>query len=459
MGDIVASALVQEGVSGVSSYVSSKLEEKASRAHLMVRLEMALSRLEFALERTGKMPITYVSLLRRRKVLKQAYIEGTDLLNKHKLQLVEHDKETEQQAKFVTDVESSNPLQHDTFCYPLVRQLLEGKPFRYEMVKESRACVLSLWPVCIEDRGVEARFEYMYLDTERPEQCFLLGLMLRLSEDTDIVGIATKCLQLLTSQFKLVTESAVGELTLLPHLQDISHTHAVPRSWTEKCANITCTNVTKFLRPDPICCANNTVLSDSSLGFPEPVIGVYLEYMLDSSAYGVGSKAPPLYLLAAFAPHTSAAQQGFLFKNGVKEEYIGGSIQQMEEILRSKAVDCVFRQPQPTDGYLFWSSLHGVAFITLHRSSNEPACPKPTAAHRRRRIAFEHGGKEVFIGGSIEQMEEAVKSKTLDRVIRQLEPTHNAVRWYYRDITARIVTSELSNTAPICNRRAAKRKR
>ena len=88
----------------------------------MARLEMALSQLEFALkslvamfpflfpepehsgtrnmergighvprsrllcsERTGKMPITYVSLLRRRKIIKRAYVKGTELLNNHRL--------------------------------------------------------------------------------------------------------------------------------------------------------------------------------------------------------------------------------------------------------------------------------------------------------------------------------------------------------------------------------------
>ena len=81
---VVASAVAQEGVSGVSSYISNKLEEKASAGHGIERLEMALSQLEFALERTGKLPITYISLLRRRKAMKQAYNEGISLLNKHK---------------------------------------------------------------------------------------------------------------------------------------------------------------------------------------------------------------------------------------------------------------------------------------------------------------------------------------------------------------------------------------
>jgi hypothetical protein len=51
---------------------------------------MALAQLDFALERAGKLPVTYVSLLRRMKMLKRAYLQGTDLLNKPK-QTVEAD--------------------------------------------------------------------------------------------------------------------------------------------------------------------------------------------------------------------------------------------------------------------------------------------------------------------------------------------------------------------------------
>jgi hypothetical protein len=57
----VASAVAQEGVSRVSSYITTKIDDKASRAHNLARLEIALSRLEFALEKTRRMPITYVS--------------------------------------------------------------------------------------------------------------------------------------------------------------------------------------------------------------------------------------------------------------------------------------------------------------------------------------------------------------------------------------------------------------
>ncbi|RLN04114.1 hypothetical protein C2845_PM13G02850 [Panicum miliaceum] len=172
----LSSALAQEGVSRVSSYISTKLDDRASRAHSIERLEMALSRLEFVLERTRKMPMTHVSLLQRRNKLESAYIEGRDLLNKHKPRVLESHEEVGQVAvveksssylyqriaraaanmsissllglnkehlsssdaqrfewyadcadKFVTDVESGCPLRRHIFRYPFVTQLFQGK--------------------------------------------------------------------------------------------------------------------------------------------------------------------------------------------------------------------------------------------------------------------------------------------------------------------------------------------
>ena len=81
----MASTLAQEGVSRVFSSISTKLDDRASRAHNVARLEMALSRLEFVLEWARKRPITYISLIRRWGMFSRAYNEGVDLLNKHKL--------------------------------------------------------------------------------------------------------------------------------------------------------------------------------------------------------------------------------------------------------------------------------------------------------------------------------------------------------------------------------------
>ena len=161
----LSSAVVEEGVSTVFSYISTKVEDKASRADTIARLEIALSRLDIALEKTGRIPTTYISLLRSRKVLKRVYMEGIELLNKHKPQdendghvvvrsssylqrivdraanfsissLVGLGKEKKLSSsvaqiferyadwaeKFVAEVESSCPLHHDTFRYPFLRK-------------------------------------------------------------------------------------------------------------------------------------------------------------------------------------------------------------------------------------------------------------------------------------------------------------------------------------------------
>jgi len=168
----VASTLAQEGVSRVFSSISTKLDDRASRAHNVARLEMALSRLEFVLEWARKRPITYDSLIRRWGMFSRAYNEGVDLLNKHKLPAaLEGHAETGQVVvrssyyylqriagaayfpfsslaglkrqclsssvvqtferyadsadKFVADVESACPLRRDTFSpYPFVRKRL-----------------------------------------------------------------------------------------------------------------------------------------------------------------------------------------------------------------------------------------------------------------------------------------------------------------------------------------------
>lgn len=395
---MVGSALAQEGVSGVSSYISSKLEEKASMAHTVARLEMALSQLEFALERARKLPITYVSLLRRMKMLERAHLQGTDLLNKHKKMVEEEDQDAARRRipfldgifrraaslsllpisssligprkteecltssiaqrfewyaacadKFVADVESGCPLRHGdhhAFRYPLLRHLLEGKTLCYEKVRgrrEQQHYSLHVWPVRLQERGVEARLLYQYLDRERPEKRFRVRLVLRISEDTDIIGMAIKCLRSLTSQFKLATASAVGELTVLPHLQDIAQSYGPPLDWTEE----TYVGLAKSWRPDPICCAGESVaFHHGGVRVPEPVIALgfacYIsapEYskMLDgSSSSSSGNDAvvvegrnapPPLFLVASFVPHhmcAGGAPRGIVLSYGSSEECLGG---------------------------------------------------------------------------------------------------------------------------------------
>ncbi|TVU02809.1 hypothetical protein EJB05_51656, partial [Eragrostis curvula] len=412
MAGMVGSALAHEGVSGASSYISGKLEEKASRAHTMAKLEMALSQMEFALERAGKLPITYVSLLRRMKVLKRAYLQGTDMLNKHKMLVAaKEDQDVGRRGrrpvpfldgifrratnlpissllgldsddgrltspvaqtfewyaacadKLVADVVTGCPLRrdhHHAFSYPLLRHLLEGKTLCYETARARRGPgqhrhSLFLWPVRLEERGVEARLLYQYLDRERPERRFHLRLMIRLSEDTDIVGVAVKGLRSLTSQFKLTTASAVGELALLPHqLQDdMAHSYGPPLDWSEEAY----AEQTKSWRPDPICCTDSVV---SSHGVPEPVIAV---------GFGCYVSAPEYN--NALAGGTSGADDAAV---AVAAGRNAPPLYLVKEVLRSKAiVDCVVHQTEPADYNVTCYTPHGFARVRLRKATDELA--------------------------------------------------------------------------------------
>ncbi|WVZ61693.1 hypothetical protein U9M48_011526 [Paspalum notatum var. saurae] len=147
-----------EAVSRGFSFAWGKCEsKKLSQGHMMERLEMAVSELELALERSVKLPITDVSLLQRRKMIKCAYVQAMELLDKHKQQAVFASQEqispgvkrkrwifhaknvpiasfaslntddvrrfewyADCAGKFVRDVESGCSLRHNTFCNPIV---------------------------------------------------------------------------------------------------------------------------------------------------------------------------------------------------------------------------------------------------------------------------------------------------------------------------------------------------
>ncbi|RLN34109.1 uncharacterized protein C2845_PM03G18620 [Panicum miliaceum] len=272
MADMVGSAVVQETVSRITSYLLRKRDDDkkmASTGHNLERLEMAHTELELALERSARMPITDVSLLRRRKLLERAFKDCRDLLHRSRIkQQTKFVMESEQPVthssfpkriaqssmssyfavfrknsvgcsddvrryewlaeradRFLRDVESGCSLRRYMFSNPLVRQLLEGKTLEYKMVQGSILRRLHIRPMCVEGRGVEATLEFRYEDRKTPRKSFAFGLVLRLSESTDSVGTATRCLQSLTSSFKHVAEAVLGELARLPS-QDISHSHA-----------------------------------------------------------------------------------------------------------------------------------------------------------------------------------------------------------------------------------------
>ncbi|KAG2639666.1 uncharacterized protein LOC120660815 [Panicum virgatum] len=394
---------------------------------------MALSRLEFAHERTGKMPITYVSLLRRRKIIKRAYVEGTELLNNHKLHALEGYEEAGQVLirssssssiaqtfewyadcadKFVTDVESGCPLRRDTFRSPFVRQVFEGKTVVYQRMKESQRLYFDIWPSILEGRGVEAHIRYRYFDPQRLDKSFSIKLVLRLSESTDIVGTAINCLQSSASLLNLAVEDAMGELTQLHNLQDMSCSYAQFCPWVDiiqECYP----DDTKFFRSDPLCCCqvngcepvvSSSISSDLSHIFPEETIFFgfecyvpALEYRLplpasasDDDEHGMQDRhrRQPLELTLLFAPHflRQCVPQGnciFEVKGGKEEERTYNSIQQtFDTAIRSEAIDCLIHQPEVTKCAVYWRPKHGAAGFFVKKPSTHMATTVPKTRGR-----------------------------------------------------------------------------
>ncbi|XP_066393021.1 uncharacterized protein [Miscanthus floridulus] len=456
MAEMVCSALVQETVSKGVSFALGKREEKASQGHLMERLEMAVSQLEFALERAQERRIWHLSLICRRKQIKSAYVEATELLDKHKQQQAVPAGQELQDAhgvkkrklwvisaknmlttssfaglstddvrrfewyadfadKFVRDVESGCSLHHNTFCNPIVRHLLEGKTFWYYLKQGNVQRTVLIFPMYFDERGVEAQLAYSYMDSTMIEKCFTLVLSLRLSESTDIVGVAIKGLQLLTAEFKHPVECAMGELTLLRNLQDTADL-----SWPPlvRCEEIYSMLQTQLLRPDPACCkgsrhglcANNNVSSELSDILPEQVIywgfKCYIPAVESSTRslfdeVGRGWK-PPLQVVIAFRPHLECISYWVrLFKDLIERdlrrfywvrnnkyiyavERIGDdvenekwindvSVQEVSETIKSKAINCFSRQPELREYILEWASEHGSAMFTVEKGSVETA--------------------------------------------------------------------------------------
>ncbi|KAF7012712.1 hypothetical protein CFC21_026873 [Triticum aestivum] len=241
MGEMVASAVVQEAVSGAVSFLFSSRSGKASQEELMERLEMAHIKLHVGLERTKMMPITIMPLLRLRKKLKDVFKECDDLLSKVRdhQQVVpslrrkimhavlpsfivpsqdvlsssvvgRFERFVEEAERFVRDVESGSSLSHYRFLTSSMRHLLEGKSLSYRKVQGSKAFSLGIWTAFVEEYGRLALLGFDYKDHKAPLKNCYMQLIIRLYESTNIVGITAKCLRSLGPQFKSLVEDATG---------------------------------------------------------------------------------------------------------------------------------------------------------------------------------------------------------------------------------------------------------
>nr|TKW30262.1 hypothetical protein SEVIR_2G024000v2 [Setaria viridis] len=414
---VVGGAVLQEMVSRGASLVLGKRKDKASQGHYLERLRKAIHEVEFVLERTAKLPITEVSLLRDRIELKRDFIQAASLLNRNKKRQAQGQQEISQAAtsssssqeglvtptsmfcfssfisssmikdelwltcddverfeqfadsarSILTKVESGCSLRRwMSFSSPLVRHLFEWKTLIYTRVQAGQERRFSMWPARLEEdqRGVEAHIEYKYLDRKRPDKSFSLWFVLRLSESTDIAGVAMDCLQSLASQFKLdEVDTAMGELTLLANLQDVSHSNAPPMLGIQEkhC------KIIQTCRPNPLCCIER--------GHGRPCVN-----SIDSTELSHEEQQ----LQASYAVEV-------IGKND--EECIDVSIQHVGETIRSNAINCFLHQPQIMKYSIRWVTKHGVAkFDAKKRKHIRSRCTQNQQAGPRQEQKQRQGG-------------------------------------------------------------------
>jgi hypothetical protein len=449
--------VVEETVKQILSALSDNDHEGRSDVETehVERLEMAQIRLEAVLEVSVGWQIKDPSLLRWRRKLKREAQECDEALHRCKQRIVE-DEEKQRAARsisfpqrlahatkaclssviaghrdessttrddarrfewfadgasdFLRFVELGGTPRRYMFFDPLIGHLLAGKELRYRLVRGSQHHVLCMRPVSFEGRGLEAKFLYVYEDDDAPENNFCLGLMLRLSESMDVVGIAIKCLQqlLVTPHFKSTAEAAMREIAQLP-TQDFSWVPYVESGHKEHWNRIHGI-LSQVSRPNPNCCkhhhhapkpcsSNSSNMHAAKLPLPhvslEPVIEMYFVRIIPAVSSRRSARRrklvqgearspskelfPHLKLAIHYSPHgvpedmassPSVGSSTIEFIDG-KQQYVmhkDMSLEQLDEIMLPKAIDCLNRKPEASLYQLSWKSKHETAYLRLEKT-------------------------------------------------------------------------------------------
>ena len=337
MAEMVSSAVVQETVSQiVSCFVQKNQEEESNVNRNLERLEMAHIRLEAALETSHKWQVTDASLLRWRRKLKRAAQECEGMLHKCKQSILE-DKQIHEEVRnsslpnrivhatksfifsvfncdnnelsrsvvqrfewyadsaseFLRFVElGGTPCRNMPFD-PLVKNLLAGKGLNHRIVwgTEYPSFQILLLPYNNAEHGKEASLIFIQKDGT-PDGNICYSIIVQLSESTDIVGIAIKCLQLFAPHFNCTIENIRKELYQLP-TQDFSWLPSICLYKKEQQGTLHSLGSVWF-RPNPLCCKHGhhdfqhisnigiAGLSDVPL---EEVIEVNLQFQVSLSLY------------------------------------------------------------------------------------------------------------------------------------------------------------------------------
>ncbi|KAG2631354.1 hypothetical protein PVAP13_2NG189200, partial [Panicum virgatum] len=424
MAELVSTAVVQETVSQILSGIVQKYEEKeeSNANRNLERLEMAHIRLEAALETSNKWQITDASLLRWRRKLKRASQECDDTLHKCKQRILE-DEQMEWEVKnsslpnrisFVFSILNHNnnelstsivqrfewyangaseflrfieiggiPRCHMSFD-SLVKNLFAGKELHHKIFRGNKypSFRFMLVPIRISHNGANVVLTFDQYDGT--------------PEDTDILGVALRCLQFFAPHFKCNFENIWNELAQLS-AQDFSWRPPMYLSYHKEQWEQYYSFMWQWARPNPFCCKQhgqhevrrfgNLYMAGLSEVLLEPVISFYLNCQVSMSVYSkqktslsediISTQEYP-YLKAgiSFAPHVSlgdmlpANRSSEIALIVHKEQHClhtDITLEQLEDIMLPKAIDYFHQNAEATVCKMLWKSKHGYALIQVEK--------------------------------------------------------------------------------------------
>ncbi|KAJ1287518.1 hypothetical protein BS78_02G016200 [Paspalum vaginatum] len=412
----------KETVSQVISNLLQKYEEKEefNANRNLERLEMALVRLEAALDPSDKWQITDESLLRWRRKLKRAAQECDGTLHKCKQRILE-DKQVEHEVQnssfpnriihatksFASSIFNRNdnglskpivqrfewyadgaseflrfielggtPHRHMPFN-SITRNLLSVKELYHKIFRGNEYPLLQLWlsPHHTAEHRTEAALVFIRRDGTAPEGNIHFSMMVQLSESTDMVGIAAKSLRLFAPYVKYFSWVPPVYSYQKEHLYNL---HSLGSQW---------------YRPNPLCCkqrgrpeaqcySNNQDMAGSSAASMEPLVGFNLQWQVSLPVHSKKKETISLqdspYLKAGimFGPHGSSEDTLPVNNSSVAVAIVGGeqhllhtdiTLEQLGDIMIPKATDYFCQNAEVTVYQMIWRSKHGSARIQVEK--------------------------------------------------------------------------------------------
>ena len=140
----------------------------------------------------------------------------------------------------------------------LVKNLFAGKELHHKIVRGNKYPSFQLWlePVRTLEHGTNACLTFVQYDGTLESHIFV-GLVVQLSESTDIFGIALRCLQFFNPHFKCNFENIRNELTQLS-AQEFSWGPSMYSSYHKKHWDKFNSFVLQWTRPNPFCCKQHS---------------------------------------------------------------------------------------------------------------------------------------------------------------------------------------------------------